>query len=158
MEEYKSRKQSLYFEAMENQENVKKSFEERQFSEQNESRPFRVRSGTDISNSLISARFKFRRSQSKINQDQEPIIEQEKDGANLGSNIALAGGAGDGEKIFSKRSEIFESQDPVMFDLYDPLRNPRLDIDPGDPEEAEEFEDCFSRKTSNLEIFEMAQT
>lgn len=155
MEEYRSRKQSLYYETKEHPENAKKSFEDRQYSEQNESRPFRVRSGTDISNSLISARFKFKRSQSKVIQDQETILELEKSGSKL---TLVQPTTGDETRTSTSDLIFQEIQDKVLFDLYEPGSSPRTDLESGDPQEIEEFEDCLSRKPSCLEMNDLVRT
>ena len=63
LSEYTSRKQSLYFEPSESFEAQKQGTQEEHGSTEER---FRVRSGTDISNALISHRYKFRRSRSQM--------------------------------------------------------------------------------------------
>ena len=112
---------------------------------------FRVRSGTDISNALISRRYKFRKTGAtravdfsrSVIQEPKPSISSEEQKAVDGIN---------GEDLIRRLEQELTQSDIVKSPDYDAVVDDN-DDNGDDNDNAEHFEDAFSRQTSvrNLE-------
>lgn len=154
--EVKKRKQSLYMEERRDDErNRQKSESQEERSNDLASRPsFRLRSGTDISHALISARYKFRRSNSC--QAESNSCQPENDSRQTLKNPETF------RKIeIPSIAEIKVIDDARIESISDDLENVQnyinLTATPGTlsnaTSEAELFDDCVSRKTSaNIDV------
>ena len=163
-EEMKGRKQSLYLEESENLSKIRQKSESTQ--EDGPQERFRARSGTDISNSLLSARLKYRRlhslnsnttEQTEVNsytslKDISEIIEhthhevKSKVEDSMETTIAETI-VEDSVHKEVKTAEFYLGQDNDNNDViapYEGIDNTENNSD----DENLEFEDCFSRKVS----------
>ena len=161
-EELKNRKQSLYLEPSESKTRLKSECSQ----EEGPPERFRARSGTDISNSVLSARLKYRRLHSlntdKTNMEQvrestlvlaESMAALDKQITDENDEVMLTKwNKEDKENITNTDDTIITTDgDIIMTHFVDTsVEDPNVDATNDDVDYETEYEDCQSRKPSTM--------